>query len=123
MSRVAEIMDVLNQIVDPCSVAAGLPAGLVDMGLVETVSVKPGPAGARVSVSLLTTHPFCMMGAVFISEATERLRALGGVGDVEVMLEGRSTWTPDRMSPGYAERLGSRRAAPQEVQSPPAHLA
>lgn len=110
MIQVSEVLDVLNRIVDPCSAAAGVPAGLVDMGLVRSVSVQQGEVGPLIEVALLTTHPFCMMGAVFISEATERLASLPGAPEVRVALDASVPWSPDLMKPDYAARLNANRA-------------
>lgn len=105
------VAEVLNGIVDPCSAAAGAPAGLVDMGLVGAIDLKSSETGVVVAVVILTTHPFCMMAGVFLSEAATRLKALDGVTDVVVTLDPSIIWTPDRMSIGYAATLRDHRAA------------
>lgn len=100
------IRDHVNSIVDPCSRAAGAPAGLIDMGMVPEVCITPqADGGAHVRVKLIVTHPFCMMSNVFVREICERIGALDGVGAVEVDFDAGEIWTPDLMTPDYAARL------------------
>lgn len=100
-----DIRDVVNAIIDPCSIAARTPIGLDDMGLVGNIDIREGPGGAVVSLSIGTTHPFCMMAAMFMHEAQQRVSALPGVALVEVSLDHRVLWTPDRMKPEFRERM------------------
>jgi metal-sulfur cluster biosynthetic enzyme len=78
----SEVRDLLNTIVDPCSVAAGAPAGLADMGLVRTVEVDDHTVSVRIGL----TEPGCMMGASFVVRARELLAAQPGVEAVTVEL-------------------------------------
>lgn len=110
MTSESEVRDTLNGITDPCSAVAGAPAGLVEMGLVRSVSVEPGPDGAFVKVTLGVTEPTCLMSSVFYNEAQKRLAALPGVAGVEVGFDHALRWTPSEMSPEYRERLEAHRA-------------
>lgn len=100
-----EVRAALDEIVDPCSAAAGAPAGLAEMGLVREVEISPGPRGARVRVTIGLTQPLCLMGIPFMTSARERLSAMAGVADVEVSLASGIDWTPARLTPRYRERL------------------
>lgn len=100
----------LNDVVDPCSVAAGCPAGLVDMGLVSDVRVTPGDDGWQVSARLRLTEPGCMMGVSFLNAAQDRLRALPDVAAVHVSLDRGTEWTPAAQSEGYRRRLAEHRS-------------
>jgi metal-sulfur cluster biosynthetic enzyme len=100
-----QVRAVLNGIVDPCSAAAGAPAGLDDMGLVRGVEVETGSAGTVVRVMLALTEPTCLMGIPFMATARERLEALPGVSRAEVSLASGFEWTPAELSPSYAARL------------------
>jgi metal-sulfur cluster biosynthetic enzyme len=100
----ASIRATLNAIIDPCSVAAGCPAGLIDMGLVRSLELDGEPSCAHVSVTLAVTHPFCMMSAVFVNEARIRVGELVGVATCEVDLDASVVWTDDDMTPEYAAR-------------------
>ncbi len=101
----------LDTIVDPCSRAAGAPAGINEMGMIPEIKFLPGDGNhADLEVRLIVTHPFCMMSNIFVKEIVERLEALDGVGEVKVDFDPGSIWTPDLMHPDYAERLEAARA-------------
>lgn len=101
----------LNTVLDPCSEVAGLPAGIVEMGLVRSLDVHDGPDGARVRVAIGVTEPTCLMGPSFVSGARERLAAVPGVAEVEVTLSSDPDWSPLDMSPDYRARLAEHRRA------------
>jgi metal-sulfur cluster biosynthetic enzyme len=88
-----DIRAVLNEIVDPCSRAAGDPLGLDEMGLVDRVEVT----ATALNVELLPTSPLCLMAGVFLSEARARLAPLAGARTVNVTLAPRVDWTPARI--------------------------
>ncbi len=100
----------LDSVFDPCSEVAGVPAGLLEMGLVRSLEVEPGPSGATVRVSIGVTEPTCLMGPALASGAREQLAAIPGISHVEVALCDED-WMPSDMSPDYRERLGAHRAA------------
>jgi metal-sulfur cluster biosynthetic enzyme len=101
----ASVWTTLNTIVDPCSRAAGAPAGIAEMGLVRQLEVQQSPAGARIQVVIGVTEPGCLMGAAFVNDACKLLRALPGVAEVRVRLDQAFDWTPAEMSPAYQTRL------------------
>lgn len=107
----AGVRAVLDTIVDPCSRAAGAPAGISEMGMIPEISFSPGSGNATdIHVRLIVTHPFCMMSNVFIKEIVERLETKPGVGAVTVLFDPAVVWSPDLMSADYAERLEETRA-------------
>lgn len=100
----------LNEIIDPCSIATALPAGLGDMGLIRSLEIETTDAGAlRCRVELCVTHAFCMMSAVFVNEVEKRLRQVPELAEIDVTLDCRTVWTEDLMSPTYRERLEDQR--------------
>lgn len=105
-----DVLAALNEIRDPCSCSAGVPAGLVDMGLVRDVGLTASQDGTRVRVKIGVTEPSCLMIAPFANEARKRLRALPGVAEVEVELAHELNWSPADMTPEYRERLRAHRA-------------
>jgi metal-sulfur cluster biosynthetic enzyme len=111
----ADIRAQLNEIIDPCSIAAGAPAGLVEMGLVRDVTLREGPEGAVVRVRIGLTEPGCMMGASFVVHARESLERLPDVDRVDVELEHDCDWTPRDLDPRYARRLQAARAQRQQA--------
>jgi metal-sulfur cluster biosynthetic enzyme len=111
MSSEADVRRILDTIVDPCSRAAGAPAGISEMGMVPDITITPSEGNkSDVRVHLIVTHPFCMMSNLFVKEIIERLGAEDWVGKAEVDFDPGMLWTPDRMSPDYAERLEAARA-------------
>lgn len=105
-----DIRRALNQVIDPCSVAAGCAAGLDDMGLVRSVSLHDGSAGTHVEVIIAVTEYGCLMGAPFATEAYKALCALPGVAHVEVLLDDRFDWVPEDMTYAYQSRLHEHRS-------------
>lgn len=96
----------LNSVVDPCSAAAGAPAGLTEMGLVRGVEVAPGVAGGQhVSVVIAVTHPGCMMAPVFAVRAERAVSELAGVESVDVDVDAGFQWSEEELSESYRSRL------------------
>ncbi len=89
------VWDVLELVMDPCSVAAGRPVSIVAMGLVTEVSAAEG----RVSVVLRTTFPGCTMAPKFAEAAEEQVGSMPGVREVEVSIDPAFTWTPEQARP------------------------
>jgi metal-sulfur cluster biosynthetic enzyme len=102
----AQVEEVLDSVVDPCSAVAGAPAGLRDMGLVKRVEIGDG----TVEVVLRLTHPTCMMGPLFMESVKQGLLALPAVEAAEVTLDADFSWTEESMSDEYRARLAAHRA-------------
>jgi metal-sulfur cluster biosynthetic enzyme len=96
----------LNTIVDPCSVIAGAPAGLGDMGLVRRVTVTDGHVEAIIGV----TEPMCLMGVTFLRDARAVLAGLDGVTSFDVRFDHHLRWDESMMSNDYRVTLGKRRS-------------
>jgi metal-sulfur cluster biosynthetic enzyme len=108
VTREEQVRRVVNEIVDPCSVAAGTPAGLVDMGIVESVDVT----GSTVRVRLLPTSPACLVIGALGAEIEARVGALDWCsGAVAELADGDLVWDEERLAPAVRERLLERRAA------------
>jgi metal-sulfur cluster biosynthetic enzyme len=103
--------EVLNGIIDPCSVTAGVPAGMIDMGMITDIQVRDdGAGGQRIRVTIGLTDPTCMLLGSFANEVRQRLSGLAGVTGVDVALDHELEWTPDRLAPHYQQRLAEHRA-------------
>lgn len=89
------VEDALNQVYDPCSVAAGHPLGLIDMGLVTNIAVTDGNVG----ITLRVTFAGCMMMPNLAGAAEDVVAALPGVNHVDVDVDMNMTWTPADMKP------------------------
>ena len=85
----------LDEIKDPCSIAAGTPFGLEQMGLVDEVIISEL---GEVHVKLRLTSPFCHMIGYFKVETQRRLLALPGVSHVTLEADNGLDWSPARIS-------------------------
>jgi len=94
----------LGRIIDPCSISAGVPLGLTDMGLVEEVTA--GVDGA-VTIRLRLTSLGCLMGVlIFEPEITDRVGKIPGVTSVSVQFGDPVTWSEAAISEDGRRRLG-----------------
>ncbi len=100
MNRRDQVIAALDEIVDPCSAAAGVPAGLAAMGIVDAVAIE----GGSVTVRLLPTFAGCLFAGLFADEAERRIGALDWCQAIEVELAGDAVWTEERMSPVLRRR-------------------
>jgi metal-sulfur cluster biosynthetic enzyme len=106
----AMVRSTLNEIVDPCSAAAGAPAGLDDMGLVRSVEISETASGVAVKVKIGVTEPGCFMIYPFAKEARKRLDEIAAIDVVEVDLDNGHDWMPTDMSERYRKQLVEKRA-------------
>jgi len=113
-----QVRAILNGIIDPCSSAAGCPAGIDEMGLVRAVQITEGPTGTNVHVVIGVTEYGCLMGAPFATEAYSRLEAIPGIGVVFVELDQAFDWDRDDMRSDYVERLRAHRANRRLLEVP-----
>jgi metal-sulfur cluster biosynthetic enzyme len=100
----AAILEALDGIQDPCSVAGGTPMGLSEMGLVGTVDIDDGD----VAIHLRLTSPFCHMIGFMKKEAIARVAALPGVRSVAVEGDSGLDWSPSLISPAAQARRDER---------------
>lgn len=105
-----EVRQALDEVLDPCSQAAGTPLGIVSMGLVSRIDVHSTDDGSDVALAIGVTDPICFMAAPFMAAARSRLQALPGVRRVELRIDAQLDWTEDRMSPEARARLEAARA-------------
>jgi metal-sulfur cluster biosynthetic enzyme len=113
MSDITEegIRAAINTIIDPCSRAAGAPAGLTDMGLIRKLDIWATETGVGVRVVIGVTEYGCMLGPAFVTEVDRLVRGLPGVDSLSVELDAAFDWLPEDMSPAYQEELATRRTA------------
>lgn len=96
----------LDAVCDPCSVAAGAPLSLRDMGLLRGCVVD----GATVRVTLGVTGPGCTFAGHLLAAAREAVRAVPGVREVDVRLDTAFVWDPSLLAPPAAAALAERRS-------------
>lgn len=90
----ADIRAALAGIHDPCSIAAGRPTNLHDMGMVVDWHLS----GTTLHLTLAVTFAGCTMAPHFIEPALAALLALPGIAEAVVTVDTSFAWTPDRMA-------------------------
>ncbi len=83
------ILDVLRTIDDP-----EMPISIVDLGLIEDVSIDDG----NVTISVLPTFVGCPALAMIADDITNTVDALAGVGHTNVRFVYDPPWSVDRIS-------------------------
>lgn len=101
-----EIRAVFAQIHDPCSVAAGRPVSLLDMGLVRGWTLED----QILSVTFCVTFAGCTMAPHFMETAARDLGLIVGVERVETKVDTEFVWTPDLIANGHIVMAGQPQA-------------
>ena len=101
----ADVEAVLEDVVDPCSVAAGTPLSLRDMGLVRSWALHDG----CLELVLCVTAPGCGFVGHMARAATDGLLALDGVRQVDVRVDPDVVWDPSWQSERARALLARRR--------------
>jgi metal-sulfur cluster biosynthetic enzyme len=108
------VIESLDRVVDPCSIATGVPINLREMGLVRSAEVSEGHATVR----LVLTSPFCWQ-MTNIVEAVERAAAqVPGVTSCTCEIDPAADWMPDMMSRGARARLRQARPLSASQRDP-----
>jgi metal-sulfur cluster biosynthetic enzyme len=79
-----------------------LNLNIIDLGLVYGIRVD----GNRVAVDMTLTSPACPAGPQIMAEAERVLKALPGVGEVQVNLVWTPFWSPDLIEPRVRAYMG-----------------
>ncbi|MEO0411400.1 MAG: iron-sulfur cluster assembly protein [Pseudomonadota bacterium] len=112
-----QIRTVLSAVHDPCSVAAGRPMSVLDMGLVLGWTLK----GGALSVRFCVTSASCSMAPHFTQAAKEELLKLEAIEEVQVDIDTDHLWLPDQMKQPKVEMKGEpqswRKRVPQAKNS------
>ncbi|MBZ4417530.1 metal-sulfur cluster assembly factor [Myxococcus sp. RHSTA-1-4] len=95
----------IQDIPDPCSLATGVPLGIGEMGLIQSLECVEG----KVTVRMHITSPMCIMAAYFMREIEQRLTGQEGVASVHVEFDQDLQWTPQDIHPDARERLAAKR--------------
>ncbi|HLH70675.1 MAG TPA: iron-sulfur cluster assembly protein [Candidatus Dormibacteraeota bacterium] len=116
-----QVRAALEHVVDPCSVATGVPLNVLQMGLLRDLEVR----GGQVRVSLRLTSPFCFQFAYFQEAIKKAVGGLPGVERVICEADHGLEWQPEMIDPQARARLRRLRPlAPSTSRpvSPPAGL-
>lgn len=90
----ARVRAELDEVLDPCSTFTDCPQSIVDLGLVDGVTVEDGD----VTVDLLPTNQLCMYIPHMSEEIVDRVGSLPAVDAVTVETVADKVWTQDRMT-------------------------
>jgi metal-sulfur cluster biosynthetic enzyme len=108
MTIESELLARIQSIPDPCSLSIGVPVGIGEMGLLQSLTYEAG----RVIVRMQITSPMCTMAVYFMREIEQRLLCHEGVTSVHVEFDHALEWKPEHMSPEARQRLAERRITP-----------
>ena len=103
--RHADILAMLDEIKDPCSVANGTPIGLASMGLIGALDLSDA---GEVSIRLRLTSPFCHMVGFFKVEAERLIKKKPGIKSVSLTADNGLDWSPEMMSVSAQEQRTAR---------------
>lgn len=101
----AAVRGCFESIYDPCSVAAGTPVSLYDMGLLKGWELS---REGRLTVQLCVTFGACTMAPHFARAAEESLGQLDGVREVTVEINAGLLWSTEHMTDRGRALLASR---------------
>lgn len=79
-----------------------LNLNILDLGLIYEIRVE----GNDVHIDMSLTSPGCPSGPEIMKDAEDQLKALPGVGTVQMNLVWSPPWTPDKIEPRVRAYLG-----------------
>lgn len=94
-----EVVERLDDVLDPCSCMTDNPVSIVELGLVNEIERENG----AVSIELLPTTPMCMYMTQIIDEAEAEVSKINGVDTVDVSQNVEELWQPERMDKGLQQ--------------------
>jgi metal-sulfur cluster biosynthetic enzyme len=100
------VVDALAGVVDPCSVTAGAPLSVIDMGMVTRLTVD---AAGAVNISMRPTSAMCTMIAGIMKGVEDKVGSVDGVTSVRVELNADTIWTEADLSEKGRRDLQARR--------------
>ena len=87
----------LREVLDPCSCITDNPIDLVDLGIIDDITVDAEAGEAEVDI--LLTSQRCMYVIDIVDEIEERVASVEGIETVEVhQVTSGKVWTAERMS-------------------------
>src|ERR1700738_4430450 len=92
--RRERLLDALQEVAEPCSIAMRGPMNIVEMGLIGDLSIE----GGQVIVELVLTDPSCAHFRSLQSYIGDVLKTLDWVESVQVVHSTAILWTPDRVN-------------------------
>ncbi len=108
--NIERVREALQDVVDPCSMGRGVPAGLVDMGMIKDVGLCSTADGRSVvTVGIRITSPACTFQPYFEREVRDHLATIDGLDEVRIEWDSAFDWSDDDMSPALKQRLREKR--------------
>lgn len=101
----AAVEQSLNDVPDPCMVAAGAPTSIIELGLVDEVRVE----GTTAHIEISLTEPGCPFTHHIVAEITDAAAAIDGIDEVVVTPRWAPLWTEDRLTPEGRRKLDEAR--------------
>jgi ATP-binding protein involved in chromosome partitioning len=89
-----EVLGSLDEVYDPCSCFTENPVSIVELGLIDDVSVSE----ESVKVDLLPTSTLCLYVPDMCREIERTIEDEFGIENIEVHRVTDKIWTPDRMA-------------------------
>jgi FeS assembly SUF system protein len=93
-----KIIEALKTVHDP-----EIPADIYELGLIYNIDISDS---GYVNLTMTLTAPGCPVAGEIIREVDEKIRAVEGITDANVMLTFDPPWTRDRMSEEAKLELG-----------------
>lgn len=90
----ARVRERLDEVLDPCSTFTERPQSIIDLGLVDDVSIDHGD----VTVQLLPTNQLCMYIPHMTEDIENRIGELPEINSITVETVADKVWTQDRMT-------------------------
>lgn len=106
-----KIVLVLAGVVDPCSIATGVPINIVDMGLIRSVALTD----ASVVIGMRLTNPFCFQIGLICDQIEKGIEAELGL-PTHFDVDPCEPWSPDMMAEPARLRLRAVRPSDPTVQ-------
>lgn len=103
------VRSALGNVVDPCSIATGVPITLEEMGLVQEIEVD----GGDVRVVLRLTSPVCWQATNIVAAVEAAVGELPKVDSVTCAVDHGAQWMPEMMDAGARARLRKLRPVPE----------
>ena len=97
MVSLKEVVDALNQCIDP-----EVGASVVDIGLIYNISIKEND----VKIYLTMTSPMCPVMSIILADIQLRLEKIQGIGKVELELVWDPLWNPEMMTDNLKSTYG-----------------
>lgn len=104
---VEQVLEALDEVIDPCSVGSAVPLTMREMGLVEQVDVL---AAGFVSIKLRMSSPGCLMGGYYFEPRIKSvLGRFAEITEIRISFGDPLTWTEAEISEGGRRKLTEHR--------------